>query len=351
MTTRADVIEAHPNFPWLDADCVSTIEAFLRKRTWIGPDETVAGCTKAGDGNMNLTLRIETDSRTFILKQARPWVEKYDHIAAPWDRILYEQRFYERIQSIPTVAAAMPSLIASDAQARVIIMEDMGTSGVFSQAYNGETVPDDNRKALAQYLAALHSETRDDTGSDFANREMRMLNHEHMFLVPLAVENGMDLDAFESGLCKAASDLQSDLTFVDRVRETGERYLEDGPCLQHGDYFPGSWLNTRQGARIIDPEFCFRGDPEFDVGICLAHLRLSNHSPNHAAQFIKDYTTHADGIALQGRWIARYASVEIMRRLLGVAQLPIAPSTKARRAWLTDSLRAMRAETIEALWS
>src|SRR2546421_5684303 len=42
----------------------------------------------AGEGNMNYTLRIGTSERSFVMKQARPWVEKYPHIAAPWDRAL-----------------------------------------------------------------------------------------------------------------------------------------------------------------------------------------------------------------------------------------------------------------------
>ena len=31
----------------------------------------------AGEGNMNVVLRIKTNKRTFILKQSRPFVQKY----------------------------------------------------------------------------------------------------------------------------------------------------------------------------------------------------------------------------------------------------------------------------------
>ena len=44
---------------------------------------------RAGAGNMNLALRVTTrDGRSLILKQGRPWVEKYAHIPAPFERTI-----------------------------------------------------------------------------------------------------------------------------------------------------------------------------------------------------------------------------------------------------------------------
>ena len=348
---RTQAVETHPEFPWLATGQSEFIRAFLLERGWIAPQERVIACAKAGDGNMNLTLRIVTDSQTFILKQARPWVEKYDHIPAPWDRILYEQGFYQRVKSIPSVAAAMPSLIASDAHARVIVLEDLGSASDFSRLYNGAALAQPDRDALAAYLAALHTATQNDADPEFVNREMRLLNHEHMFVVPLAEDNGLDLEPYEPNLSDAAELLRSDTAFVDRVQKTGERYLADGPCLLHGDYFPGSWLQTPHGVRIIDPEFCYYGDPEFDIGVCLAHFRLAKCPLTDAQAFLNPYRGHAHGIQLEDRWIARYASIEIMRRILGVAQLPIAPSTQFRRELLMHARGAMRMEALEALWA
>jgi len=351
MTLRTEIISTHPEFPWLDPSETTSIEAFLHQRGWIDPDEHVTTCGKAGEGNMNLTLRIATGMRSIILKQARPWVEKYDHIPAPWDRILYEQGFYERIKSIPDVAAAMPELLASDSHARAIVLEDLGAANDFTNVYNGDSLAGKDRQALAAYLAVLHTATREDADPEFVNREMRLLNHEHIFVFPLAEDNGIDLEPFEPELHSSAEELRGDSVYLDRLQETGDRYLADGPCLLHGDYFPGSWLHTPQGLRIIDPEFCYYGDPEFDLGVGLAHLRLAGRGIGEATQFLNDYRAQANELEIQERWIARYASSEIMRRLLGVAQLPIAPSIKTRRNLLADSRRAMTTETIEALWS
>ena len=85
----------HPDFPWLDPARPDGVGAWLASAGWLDPGERFLGCERAGEGNMNLTLRVRTDRRRFVLKQARPWVEKYDGIAAPWERSLVEQRFYQ----------------------------------------------------------------------------------------------------------------------------------------------------------------------------------------------------------------------------------------------------------------
>ena len=67
--------------------------------------------------------------------------------------------------------------------------------------------------------------------------------------------------------------------FREPSEDSDERYLaHEGSSLIHGDLFPGSLLQTGSGElRVIDPEFCFCGDPEFDIGVFYAHLLLSEH--------------------------------------------------------------------------
>ena len=109
MTHRLDAMRAHPAFPWLDAGDPSGLRAFLTARGWLDPGERMIACTRAGEGNMNLTLRVRTERRSMVLKQARPWVEKYDHIEAPWERSLSERWFYDRVASIPGWPATCPA--------------------------------------------------------------------------------------------------------------------------------------------------------------------------------------------------------------------------------------------------
>jgi 5-methylthioribose kinase len=333
VSLRRDLVAAHPDFPWLDARDPSGVRDYLVGRGFLARDEPVQLLGRAGEGNMNLTLRVVTPERRLIVKQARPWVEKYAHIAAPWDRGVVEARFYARVASIPAVRAGMPALLGADPDARVLVLEDLGDGGDCTGIYGGATLGDADVEWLAAFLRALHDATGDGVGPELANREMRALNPEHCFVVPLARQNGLDLDRFEPGLRALADRLSADEAFVERTAAAGRRYLADGPCLVHGDYFPGSWLRTAGGLRVIDPEFCHPGDPEHDVGVALGHLAIAGIAPTLRRRFLDAYAT------ARSELVAAAAAVEVTRRLLGVAQLPLPPSD-GRRARLVQAARA-----------
>ncbi len=346
MSLRTELIRTRPDFPWLDPAEPEALRRFLVARRFLGADEPIVSCGRAGAGNMNLTLRVATAERSLIVKQARPWVERYDHIAAPSERADFERRFYARVSTIAPVAAKMPRLLGWDGAASVLVLEDLGSANDCTGAYAGEAIAPHELDALADYLRSLHDETRGVPDPAFANRAMRALNHAHIFEVPLNPENGVDLERHEPGLAAVAARLRRDRTHAALVAATGRRYLEDGPCLLHGDYFPGSWLRTTGGLRVIDPEFCFYGDPEVDVACAVAHLLLADAGAGAVARFVARYQHRGDAVAggaahhaLIPSLLARYAAVEVLRRIAGVAQLPIAPSS-GRRAMLLERARA-----------
>ncbi len=339
---KAEVLKQYPDFPWLQAEKPESIAAMLRQINCLAEDERVVRTSVAGAGNMNLTIRAQTNCRSVIVKQARPWVEKYDHISAPWDRICFEVLFYGRLTVIPELAARVPRLIASDRAARVMVLEDLGQGSDFTNIYSGARIENDENGALASFIRALHDATQNGFEPQFANREMRSLNHEHIYNFPLTRNNGLSLDRFESGLGAAAEKLKDDEAYVRKVAETGFRYLRDGDFLLHGDYFPGSWLRTENGPKVIDPEFCYYGDREFDVGFAVAHLILAN-DPKAAGRFVERYGLER----LDMRWVARYSAAEIMRRLIGVSQLPIPVSTGWRVQLLDCARQGMMNESLE----
>lgn len=323
---------------FLEPSDTSSLERYAKEQGFIAKDESLRFVSKAGEGNMNLTLRLATDRRSFVLKQARPWVEKYPQIPAPDSRALVETAFYEAASTRPTLHEAMPKLLASDPDARVIVLEDLGEAGDFTSLYSGERLSAPDLDALVSYLMALH-EPWDELPDIFVNREMRALNHEHIFRLPLELDNGIDLEAFTPGLQAVSEPLKSDSTYVERVTELGELYLSDGETLVHGDYFPGSWLRIADGVRIIDPEFCFIGPPAFDVGVMLGHLYLADQPEELIERVLSSYGAEASTTALS----RQFAGVEIMRRLIGVAQLPLGYGIAKKRELLELSQKLVLA--------
>jgi 5-methylthioribose kinase len=113
------------------------------------------------------------------------------------------------------------------------------------------------------------------------------------------------------------------------VGALGSRYLADGSSLVHGDYFPGSWVRTGHGIAVIDPEFCFLGCAEIDRGMMLAHLMLSGAAPAGL-----DKVERATDGGADRQLTRQFAGVEIMRRLIGVAQLPLEGAIDRKRELL-----------------
>jgi len=327
-----------PKVFFLDSHNLDGLSEYLQRRGWLLESERVVAAAQAGEGNMNCALRVRTSDRSIIVKQARPWVEKYPHIPAPWDRALIEGRFYQMIGTRPTLAQRMPRLLGFDPDAHLLVFEDLGEAQDFTFLYQGGEIGYQELDALLQYLVELHlAFRRSDAKLSFENRAMRELNHEHIFVVPFRADNGVNLDTITPGLEAEAAKLRADVPYTTTVSQLGKLYLEHGDSLVHGDYFPGSWLRTASGIRIIDPEFCFFGPPEFDLSVLIAHLYLSQQPEALVQHSLDQYQSQG---RLNVPLTQQFAGVEIMRRLLGVAQLPL-PYGLQSKAALLDLSRSL----------
>ena len=325
----------------LDLQEQEKIKGYLAEKGLVDSSINISSIEKAGEGNMNLVLRVTTQKESYIIKQSRPWVEKYPQIAAPEGRLLVEAAFYEAVQSLPVVSSRMPALLHVDRANRIAQFEDLGTASDFTSVYSNPSSVESYLPELCNWLSALHSGTFDEnTRQLLINKEMRILNHEHIFHYPLLADNGFDLDAITPGLQAEGDRLKQNVRFVDTVTELGNRYLNAGTSkrdvLLHGDYYPGSWLNTQEGIKIIDPEFGFFGDSEFDLGVFMAHMLIAGLPEDIIYTILDLYKgphTFVQTLALQ------YGGVDIMRRLIGVAQLPLTANLGTKANLLNQARR------------
>lgn len=338
--TPEDFFKSPPGGIALGIPGHSGVADYLRRHGVLAADESITAISKAGDGNMNCVLRVQTTRQSLILKQSRPWVEKYPQFAAPWDRACREMEFYRRTQGVPRLAAYLPRLLLGDPEARILVLSDLGDRGDYSDIYRGVPFLETDVDPIAEFLTVLHRECPAPGATDpgLPNREMRELNHAHIFQIPLQPNNGLDLDKIDPGLQAAADILKRDATLVSAVERLGrDIYLTDGPCLLHGDFFPGSLVRTPAGPRVIDPEFCFFGRPEYDVAVFSAHLILARQPKELLTRF---RTNYGPPTALDDRVVTRLAGCEILRRIIGYAQLPILCPGGAR-AKLLERSRSM----------
>ncbi len=291
---------------------------------------------KAGAGNMNFVIRATTIRRSFVLKQALPYVYRYPQVEAPVARGEMEARFYLRVKDQPELALYMPNLLGFDAHHHVLALEDLGTGADFTFLYNSPgQITQVQLEQLVCFLSHLHhTKAQPDEARSLQNNDMRKLNHEHIFRYPFAEDNGLDLDTVLPGLQAASLSYKHNKLLKERVTALGELYLRPGDTLLHGDYYPGSWLRVDAGVRVIDPEFGFYGCAEFDVGVMLAHALLTAGSEYIHERVLELYEP-------TGRWdeslAYSFAGVEVMRRILGLAQLPLTLTLDQRVALLAHA--------------
>ncbi len=115
------------------------------------------------------------------------------------------------------------------------------------------------------------------------------------------------------------------------------RYRANGDTLLHGDFFPGSFLTSGSGVKVIDTEFCFFGEAEFDLGVLQAHLLLAQQPDEVIDSLFRRY----QGAERFSRSLCdQYTGVELLRRLLGLAQLPLTLDLEQKRA-LVEQARLM----------
>lgn len=311
----------------IDLSEKSTVETIANLTIW-NSGEKPNKVEIAGESNMNLVLRITTNHRSVILKQSKSYVRKFPQIPAPIERIKVEKEFYSLMESDPVLTSFSPEVYHFDPENYILLTEDLGKAVDFMEIYSkGFLISESIIAQLAAYLSALHSLQ---VSSFPENLEMKKLNHIHIFNFPFEEENGFDLDTAQLGLQALSLKYKQDNKLKKVIQKLGEQYLVTGKILIHGDFHPTSWLQIGEEIRIIDPEFGFMGDPEFDLGVLFAHFRLSKQADSLPSDFLKKYKN-----SYSKAKVNQYEAIEIMRRLIGIAQLPLQLSLSEKEELLT----------------
>ncbi len=318
-----------------EIDVNSPIEALqkkLRTNGWLFEAEDILSVEKPGEGNMNVVLRVKTNKRSFILKQSRPYVYKYQEIEAPLNRIDVEYQFYRSVKD-PLAQSHFPRILAYDPSHYLLQMDDLGDCRDMTYWYSERKIDQDLLGYLIDTLSMIHAQQVPDHYPE--NLELRKLNHQHIFVLPFMEENGFLLDEIQPGLQELSIQYKNNPRLKDTINGIGKKYLSKGDVLLHGDYYPGSWMSKKNRLFVIDPEFSFVGFPEFDLGVMAAHAIMATGDKNYLKAIIREYQGKPD-TAL----VTQMAGIEIMRRLIGLAQLPL-ERTLDEKAYLLRTAQQM----------
>ncbi len=281
----------------------------------------------AGDGNINYVRRIRAEGDgSVVLKHARPTLERFPEYEAPTERLLFEHAYGEVVQEVaPEEADVLPRVLHFDAEARALVLEDLGDAPRLEEELLAGRAPEAALARIGRFLGRVHSATRAraiDLEQRFQNLGMRELHGEHIFTFP-----------FEPNEFPIPTEVRHEArqllepSLRERIRELRKLYYESRQALVHADVQPANILLVNGAPKLLDAEIAHVGDPAFDVGTVLAHLHLhlarrSNDPALRRAErsLLEEYRAGGGREKDLGRAYG-YAAVEMLRRTIGAARV------------------------------
>lgn len=302
----------------------------------------------AGDGNINWVRRARVPARavSWVVKQARPALERFPEYRASTERIVFEERWFAIARTVDTDAVC-PAILHFDEARRVLVLADLGDAERLDHALLRGRDVEAALHVVARLLARVHGATRDPAlAARFANDDMQTLHGEHVFRLPFA-PNDFPL---EPPLRTRAERVWQDAELGAIAARAYARYREPRGALVHGDVQAGNiLLPAGGGAKLLDAEIAHVGDPAFDAGMLLAHVLLAGLARGELAAAADvacttwDAYAHAcDGEPAPFADVARYAGIEVLRRTIGAARVAAVADTAVALAAVDLASRTIR---------
>jgi 5-methylthioribose kinase len=311
----------------------------------------------AGDGNINWVRRatlVGPETRSLVIKQARPALERFPQYQAPTERLVCEAHYLEVARSWDA-DGVLPRVLAFDEPNRVLVLEDLGRAERLDHALARGSEATAALATLATFLGRVHRGTRDEKSlaPRFANEAMQRLHGDHIFVLPYA-QNDFPLPPRTA---ERAAALCADDALREAAARAYARYLTPEGALVHGDVQAGNILLPVRGVKLLDAEIAHVGDPAFDVGMLLAHLLIPAAATARPSQALpalgacwKAYcAAHGERGLPASADALRYAGLELVRRCIGAARVAAVASDASSLAVIDAGVTLLRGGSLEAL--
>lgn len=305
----------------------TTVAAYV-ERLGVLPRGLPLDVERAGDGNINFVRRVRArGDGSVIVKHARPTLERFPQYRAPPERLAFEHAYFSTVRELaPAEASVLPAVLHFSPRERALVLEDLGDAprleeeiaqGRFDAAALGR---------IGSFLGRVHSASRSRAASlaeRFRNDGMRELHGEHIFTLPFEPNEFPIPEPLRAEARRLLTD-----AVRKRIRAMRDRYYGSCEALVHADVQPSNILIARGRARLVDAEIAHVGDPAFDVGTAIAHLRLPLLDDNGATAAERAESSllsayRGAGSELDAAAAYAYAGVEMLRRTIGAARAPV----------------------------
>ena len=313
----------------------TTLPGYLR-RTGLAPPEGTIQVEPVGDGNINWVRRVRLpDGSSFVVKHARQSLERFPEYSAPVERLVYEHRYGQIVRErTPAVAETLPELLHFDERLPLLAMEDLGDAPRLEAVLRAGGAPIRALRRLGHFLGAVHAATCDAgtaLAGHFENRAMQELHGEHIFTLPYAPN---DFPIPEQ-VRRRADEALARPGVRARIAALRTAYYGARRALVHADVQAGNVLIQGDRPRLLDAEIAHPGDPAFDLGTALAHLRFHTALAPDPAPFERLEAALVEGYLEGGgqrgdaERAGGFAAVEMLRRTIGAARVPLVAEAEA----------------------
>jgi aminoglycoside phosphotransferase (APT) family kinase protein len=199
--------------------------------------------------------KVETDTRTFVVKRALSKLRVADDWQAPTSRNRHEADWLEVAGRI--LPGAVPAVLARDDDAGLFAMEyfDPHSFPVWKERLRDGHVDPAFAAEVGRRLVTIHAATAGDPA--IASRFSTDSIFHAIRLEPY----------FEAAAARHPE-------AAEPLFALSARTLATHKTLVHGDVSPKNVLVGSHGPVFLDAECAWYGDPAFDLGFCLNHLLL-----------------------------------------------------------------------------
>jgi len=242
------------------------------ERGLVGPG---AVAVRLDGGLLNEVYRLSDAGHTLIVKHAPAAVASAPEIPLSPARLSFEGRALTAVPGLdlPRERVRTPALLALDAEAAMLAMEDLGPRAdalAWLPAASQEEAASMGA-ALGGWLGALHRQTFGDAAlaAAFDNGDVQRTRKlvQYDAVGPL----------LEARPARGPAEVQRRRMAAAAASVLGELLLARGMCLVMGDLWPRSLLIEGEGIGVIDWELVHFGQPEQDLAHLVAHLWMAAH--------------------------------------------------------------------------
>jgi 5-methylthioribose kinase len=304
-------------------------------------DININHITELSEGNVNQVFRILlTNDKSYVLKYAPPFAFKYQDIKINSERNSFEAELLKYLYNLSP--NNFPKVHGVLLEENILLMQDLSPAVILrDELIKGVIFPNlatQINECFSSYNKPFTSNI--DILNKFKNGidELQDITKNFIFRMPFYLCSKTDVLLDDNVKAWFIENIIKNQKLMDKREYMENLYFTKQFCLIHGDLHSGSVMVTPNETFIIDPEFARVGCIEYDIGMFIANLLISQYAAkfhlkddlpryqifsNWIKSTIIEIQNHARNILNKKEYedMNSFCAIEIIRRIAAPAKV------------------------------